>query len=110
MGIPWKRILDVAKGIGGMFIPALPLAIETIEEALPDAKGPDKKAAVESISDAALEAAHLLKGLTEAQVAQIKVARSKAIDTYVAARNAEAQARAAMDEFEDVIASFKKAA
>lgn len=114
MGLPWKKILQgaamVGKTFGGLVAPGLPQAIEAIEEALPAASGPDKKAAVETISDAFLKAGELLDGLTPAQVAQMQAARSKAIDAYVAARNAEAAAKLAIDEFEAVVASFKKAA
>lgn len=113
MGIPWKKVFGVAatvgKGMGGFLAPGLPAAIELIEEALPAAKGPDKLAAVEAISDAALEAAGLLTGLTAEQSATIKAARREVIDAYVASRNAEAQYRQAVEAFEDVVASFRRA-
>ena len=111
MGIPWKKIGQVFLGIGksGLLpVPGLPMAIELIEDALPDAKGSDKKKAVEAISDAILSAGAALQGLTEEQVEAVKRARSKAIDAYVAARNAESAAQDAFDELRVVIATFKK--
>lgn len=114
MGLPWKRILttarDLGKGFGGLLVPGLPMAIDLIEDVLPAAKGSDKLAAVEQISDAAFEAAGLLKVISPEQLVALRASRQKTINAYVASKNAEAAYRLAIEEYKDLVDSFQPVA
>ena len=110
MGIPWRKIgsigLGVGKIIGGRYVPGLGKFIHGVELSVPEWKGADKKRKVEMMSDASLDALVLFRKATPEQVAAFKAARSEAIDTYVAARNAQAAAEAAIEEAKQAYAAF----
>lgn len=112
MGFPWKQfgkvMFGVGKGVAGAFIPGLQVAIETVEGSMQDAKGEDKKRQVEIITDGIFEASTQIQGgLTNAEATMLSEARSKAIDAYVAARNAESNAEAAFTALRAAIETIK---
>lgn len=95
MGVPWKKILAVSTGILGVYVPQLGAAIGAIETAIPQLKGSDKKAAVQNIAAAAVQA---IEGVADKDIlndAGVQAATSSFIDAYVALVKAVETAKAA---------------
>lgn len=121
-----KKTGQVLLGIGksGLLpVPGLPMAIETVEatvaaarndadrDGVPDAPtGPSKFQQVVLISDGMLKAAGVLDVLSPEERAKVDAVRAQTIQDYVAYRNAEAQAKASFDQWEALIASFRRSA
>lgn len=98
MGVPWKKIgkgLLKSIAVGAVFDPHMALlqgAIEAVERTTAGQAGTDKKATVDAISDAVLEAE--LFDLTPDQRAELRQVRGAWIDLYVALRNTKASIEA----------------
>ncbi len=97
MGVSWKKIFGFGKVAASIFLPAIVTqSIEAIEEAAGGLKGPQKKDAVIAMATAAVKG---IEGAIDKDVVndpKVIEATSKFIDSYVAARNAEALLREAI--------------
>ena len=93
MGFPWKKILSVGTGIASLYVPALGAAIGTIEQAVPDLAGPNKKQAAVAMAQAVVEAAEGSAGKDLVNDAAVQQATSSFVDAYVALMNAIAAAK-----------------
>jgi hypothetical protein len=80
-------------------------AFTLIESAYQGAKGSDKKAAFDAISDAALEAA--APWLSDAKAQEIRDTRSAWVDAAAAAQKAVAAEEAARAKMAALVASFR---
>lgn len=111
MKLSWKKIgSGVLAGlkIGALLNPEVAVitgAIESVQAAIPDQPGADKKQTVIDVTDAVLSSS--LLGLRPEQQAAITEARSAFIDAYVAARAAEAAVAHAHDTLLAAIAAAK---
>jgi hypothetical protein len=72
------------------------MAIETVEDTLPDLKGPDKRAAAITLARATVQAAEHLADRDLVNDEAVASATSAYVDAYVAMRNAEAALRGAI--------------
>lgn len=110
----WGKVWGGIKqglAIGALFEPhiaAIDAAVNSVEEALPDKPGADKKATVEAVSDALIGTQ--LLGLSQEQQDQFKALRSSYIDLTVKAKNIVAEEEAAREALAAFIQTFKKAA
>lgn len=110
MGFPWRKLASIGKAVAGIVYPPLVMAIETAETAYEGIKGAgaDKLAQVKEAYAALLKMFNVdMKLLSDEQRAKLDVAVTQAAETYVAARNAEAEAKEAADALEDLVASFR---
>jgi hypothetical protein len=111
MGFPWRKLASIGKAVGGIFYPPLIVAIETAESAYEGIKGAGTSKAqdVEIAYQAMLKTLNVdLALLSDDQRAAVEKAVKEARDTYVAARNAEAEAKEAAEALEALLTSFKR--
>lgn len=93
MGVPWKKIFSFGVGIASAYVPAIGAAVQTIEAAVPQLSGPDKKAAAQAMATAVV---HAVEGVEDKDIlndAAVQAATGSFIDAYVALMNAIAAAK-----------------
>lgn len=106
MGFPWRGLAKVGLAIGGMFIPGLEAAVTGVEEAWPQTKGPEKKAAVLQIVRSLLPVAEQLSDRDLDDPKLVKLT-SDTVDAYVTFKNAEAQYLALVQEYRATVNAIK---
>lgn len=92
MKLPWKHIASVALGVGGLFIPGLQVAVNTVEASLPELKGPQKKAAAVAIATTVVETIEGAAGKDILNDPMVMAATASAVDAIVSLQNAIAAA------------------
>ena len=97
MGFPWRKVIDIAAGVGGAFNPAIGAAVHTVEENLPGLAGPDKKTAAISIAQSVILATESTLQKDVVNDPEVVAATGAAIDAYVAAMNTQAALREAIE-------------
>jgi hypothetical protein len=103
MGFPWRKVLSVGSGVGGIFIPGLASAIATVEGNLSGLKGPDKQKAAIAIATAAVTTLEGTLGLDVLSDPLVMQATKDFVNASVAVQNAYAMVDAAEASLRKVI-------